>query len=294
MRPLTCPFCDRANADGARYCSSCGSRLYLRTCRHCDAVNDMAVLACYQCGSALPPVSDEAEVLARAACERLRELLHGGPPASGATAVPASVSTSQRTERGDALRGRAEPTLSGPSESAEPHGAASAVRAPGDDRDTGRRAVASAAPAGRHAAAPARAWRPRRFAAVGLSVAILLGLVAAGAYLFYRSPALMAQWTAFGRRSFPQAESDRTASRVPAAAESRLALPKDAARESPPAAADDASPGSEQVKGQASNDPSQAAGSAARERAAVAPPVAAPERAVPCTSAVAALGLCGS
>lgn len=88
MVPLQCPYCDYANPDGARFCNACGSRLHLKLCNHCEAINDQAVTNCYQCGTEFQVLSTTAEAAARAACERLQQLLRSDPPVS-----PAQYST---------------------------------------------------------------------------------------------------------------------------------------------------------------------------------------------------------
>ena len=53
MSASRCRFCDHDNPDGARFCNSCGSPLYLKPCPRCEAVNDTAAEQCYECGAAL-------------------------------------------------------------------------------------------------------------------------------------------------------------------------------------------------------------------------------------------------
>ena len=49
-----CPFCNRRNPAGAKFCNDCGSPLDLKPCNQCDAVNDQAATTCYKCGAQCP------------------------------------------------------------------------------------------------------------------------------------------------------------------------------------------------------------------------------------------------
>ena len=52
LRPQ-CPYCERVNPSGSKFCNACGAPLHLVPCRHCGAVNDAGATKCYQCGTAL-------------------------------------------------------------------------------------------------------------------------------------------------------------------------------------------------------------------------------------------------
>ena len=49
-----CPFCDRRNPAGAKFCNDCASPLHLKPCKQCDAVNHEAATNCYKCGAECP------------------------------------------------------------------------------------------------------------------------------------------------------------------------------------------------------------------------------------------------
>jgi ribosomal protein L40E len=49
-----CPFCDRHNPAGAKFCNDCGSPLHLKPCNRCGAVNEQAATNCYKCGAECP------------------------------------------------------------------------------------------------------------------------------------------------------------------------------------------------------------------------------------------------
>ena len=49
-----CPFCDRHNPAGAKFCNDCGSPLHLKPCNRCGAVNHQAETNCYKCGAECP------------------------------------------------------------------------------------------------------------------------------------------------------------------------------------------------------------------------------------------------
>jgi hypothetical protein len=125
----------------------------------------MDVPACYQCGSSLAPLSDEAEQAARAACERLRELLGGGASVSPVEpAVAPSVATRL------------------------PHGEPAVEQAPAAhvDADAPRRAEG---PANRRVTLAGRPWRTRA-AWAALAFFVLAG---AATYMVYRHPLSVAQ-----------------------------------------------------------------------------------------------------
>jgi hypothetical protein len=75
---LPCPFCDATNPPQARFCNACGSRLHLKLCEQCQAVNDQEVANCYQCGARFSQAGSTSEAAARAACQRLQEILQSG------------------------------------------------------------------------------------------------------------------------------------------------------------------------------------------------------------------------
>src|SRR5262249_49862645 len=52
---MLCSACNTENAEGARFCSTCGTSLAIR-CIHCGAVNDYVNRFCPQCG--LPLISE--------------------------------------------------------------------------------------------------------------------------------------------------------------------------------------------------------------------------------------------
>ncbi len=62
MPPPDCPFCERENPAGAKFCNACGSPLHLTPCGDCGAVNNLADPQCWRCGGLLlaldppPPV----------------------------------------------------------------------------------------------------------------------------------------------------------------------------------------------------------------------------------------------
>jgi Double zinc ribbon len=93
MLPLQCPYCEHANPNGASYCNACGSRLLLKMCNQCEAVNDQAVRHCYECGREFPVSSTTAEAAARAACERLQQLLRNGRRVAAPPPTPAASTT---------------------------------------------------------------------------------------------------------------------------------------------------------------------------------------------------------
>ena len=59
---MTCPRCDRANADRRRYCGGCGASLE-HTCGACDFVNRADDRFCGGCGDGLPELA-HARVIA--------------------------------------------------------------------------------------------------------------------------------------------------------------------------------------------------------------------------------------
>jgi Double zinc ribbon len=91
MVALECPYCGHANPDGAKFCNACGSHLQLKLCSHCQAANDQAVKTCYECGTEFPVSADSPEAAARAACERLQQLLRSAPPPSALSTVPVAA-----------------------------------------------------------------------------------------------------------------------------------------------------------------------------------------------------------
>ena len=56
-----CPFCNRANPAGAKYCNGCGSPLHLKPCNQCEAINDEVASNCYSCGTEFPVLSTAPE-----------------------------------------------------------------------------------------------------------------------------------------------------------------------------------------------------------------------------------------
>jgi hypothetical protein len=72
MSQTQCPYCDRVNPAGSKFCNACGAPLYLVPCSQCGAVNEAAATKCRQCGavlpertSAAPAASGEADVDAK-------------------------------------------------------------------------------------------------------------------------------------------------------------------------------------------------------------------------------------
>ena len=82
MVALECPYCDHANPAAAKFCNACGSHLQLKLCSHCQAANDQLVKSCYECGREFPESAESPEAAARAACERLQQLLRSSPRTS--------------------------------------------------------------------------------------------------------------------------------------------------------------------------------------------------------------------
>ena len=56
-----CPFCDRRNPAGAKFCNDCGSPLGLKPCNQCHAVNHQAAKNCYKCGTEYPVLFTKPE-----------------------------------------------------------------------------------------------------------------------------------------------------------------------------------------------------------------------------------------
>ena len=59
---VECPVCDHANPAGAKFCNDCGSRVDLEGCPKCDAINDRESAFCYKCGAPIgAPTSPKRE-----------------------------------------------------------------------------------------------------------------------------------------------------------------------------------------------------------------------------------------
>src|SRR5438093_2024339 len=67
MRPMECPRCHHANADGARFCGECGASLLLDApCASCGQANPAGQKFCNGCGQRLGESAGAAERAPRA------------------------------------------------------------------------------------------------------------------------------------------------------------------------------------------------------------------------------------
>src|SRR5205823_14300748 len=67
MRPMECPRCHYANADGARFCGECGASLTRDvTCAGCGQANPVGDKFCNRCGQRLGASAGAAERAPRA------------------------------------------------------------------------------------------------------------------------------------------------------------------------------------------------------------------------------------
>src|SRR5207244_6982781 len=67
MRPMECPRCHYANADGARFCGECGASLTRDvTCAGCGQANPVGQKFCNGCGQPLGESAGAAERAPRA------------------------------------------------------------------------------------------------------------------------------------------------------------------------------------------------------------------------------------
>ena len=77
-----CPFCDRHNPVGAKFCNDCASPLNLKPCKQCNAVNDQAATNCYKCGAECPALFTTPEAT---------PVLPAADPTTPALATPGDV-----------------------------------------------------------------------------------------------------------------------------------------------------------------------------------------------------------
>lgn len=56
MSTVTCPFCQHENSSGTRFCSECGSSIYLKICPspECGKISHIDALVCETCGQPFP------------------------------------------------------------------------------------------------------------------------------------------------------------------------------------------------------------------------------------------------
>lgn len=82
-----CSFCSHRNAEGAKFCSECGSPLRLRLCRRCEAINDFQTAQCHMCGELLDSPQD---------AEQTPAMQLAGGAIDSASTLESAVSTAQR------------------------------------------------------------------------------------------------------------------------------------------------------------------------------------------------------
>jgi ribosomal protein L40E len=176
----SCPFCDRANPPGAKYCNECGSPLHLTPCRRCGAVNHVTDAQCHQCGGSTGrAVADAMPVDAQ--LREVEALLRGFEYQLGAGEERAEHEAPAAEARREPAAGAEAPAAAGRQADA-PELAAQPQAAMREFGDFQMREVAS--PVNARLEEPSRRWP--RYLTTGL-IAVTALVLPAGGYLYHRS-----------------------------------------------------------------------------------------------------------
>ena len=90
MSSACCSFCRHANPIGAKFCNACGCILRLKPCEQCDAINDLNAPNCHQCGADLFDLTAPKHASAGT-----RALVASSPSVVGSDTVTAEPNTFQ-------------------------------------------------------------------------------------------------------------------------------------------------------------------------------------------------------